>query len=120
MDRIWLFRRLLQQLFLWRLRLEQPPLILLGLDTMVMDNDEAEKRHGAAPTYKRVKGFQPLQVTWDRYVIDAVLPGRRQALEPFRYGPEDAPSSDPEDSPALSGGRAHHRAGGQRLFSIRS
>ena len=22
-----------------------------------MDNDEAEKRHGAAPTYKRVKGF---------------------------------------------------------------
>ena len=56
MDRIWLFRRLLQQLFLWRRRLEPPPLILLGLDTMVMDNDEAEKRHGAAPTYKRVKG----------------------------------------------------------------
>ena len=75
MYRIWLFRRLLQQLFLWRLRLEQPPLILLGLDTMVMDNDEAEKRHGAAPTYKRVKGFQPLQVTWDRYVIDAVFRG---------------------------------------------
>ena len=75
MDRIWLFRRLLQQLFLWRLRLEPPPLILLGLDTMVMDNDEAEKRHGAAPTYKRVKGFQPLQVTWDRYVIDAVFRG---------------------------------------------
>ena len=75
MDRIWLFRRLLQQLFLWRRRLEQPPLILLGLDTMGMDNDEAEKRHGAAPTYKRVKGFQPLQVTWDRYVIDAVFRG---------------------------------------------
>ena len=75
MYRIWLFRRLLQQLFLWRLRLEQPPLILLGLDTMVMDNDEAEKRHGAAPTYKRVKGFQPLQVTWDRYVIGAVFRG---------------------------------------------
>ena len=50
MYRIGLFRRLLQQLFLWRLRLEPPPLILLGLDTMVMDNDEAEKRHGAAPT----------------------------------------------------------------------
>ena len=75
MYRIWLFRRLLQQLFLWRLRLEQPPLILLGLDTMAMDNDEAEKRHGAAPTYKRVKGFQPLQVTWDRYVIGAVFRG---------------------------------------------
>ena len=75
MYRIGLFRRLLQQLFLWRRRLEPPPLILLGLDTMVMDNDEAEKRHGAAPTYKRVKGFQPLQVTWDRYVIDAVFRG---------------------------------------------
>ena len=34
MWRIWLFRRLLQQLFLWRLRLQQPPLILLGMDTM--------------------------------------------------------------------------------------
>ena len=57
MWRIWLFRRVLQQLFLWRLRLQQPPLILLGMDTMVMDNDEAPQRHGVAPTYKRVKGF---------------------------------------------------------------
>ena len=31
MWRIWLFRRVLQQLFLWRLRLQQPPLILLGM-----------------------------------------------------------------------------------------
>ena len=116
MDRIGLFRRLLQQLFLWRRRLEPPPLILLGLDTMVMDNDEAEKRHGAAPTYKRVKGFQPLQVTWDRYVIDAVFRGGDKHSNHSDTAPEDAPSSDPEDSPALSGGRAHHRAGGQRLF----
>ena len=75
MWRIWLFRRLLQQLFLWRLRLQQPPLILLGMDTMVMDNDEAPQRHGVAPTYKRVKGFQPLQVTWGRLLIDAVFRG---------------------------------------------
>ena len=75
MWRIWLFRRLLQQLFLWRLRLQQPALILLGMDTMVMDNDEAPQRHGVAPTYKRVKGFQPLQVTWGRLLIDAVFRG---------------------------------------------
>ena len=31
------------------------------------------RRRSAA--YKRVKGFQPLQVTWDRYVIDAVFRG---------------------------------------------
>ena len=28
-----------------------------------------------APTYKRVKGFQPLQVTWGRLLIDAVFRG---------------------------------------------
>jgi len=35
--RIWLFRRLLQQLFLWRLLKEQPEIIILGVDTMVME-----------------------------------------------------------------------------------
>jgi len=73
--RIWLFRRLLQRLFLWRLSLHQPPVVVLGVDTMVMDNDEAELRHGVAPTYKKVKGFQPLQVTWERFIIDAVFRG---------------------------------------------
>ena len=73
--RIWLFRRLLQKLFLWRLSLSKPEVITLGIDTMVMDNDEAPGRHGVAPTYKRVKGFQPLQMTWDRFLIDAVFRG---------------------------------------------
>lgn len=73
--RIYLFRRLLQRLFLWRLRLERPEVVILGLDTMVMDNDDAEARHGVKPTYKRVKGFQPLQMSWGRFVIDAVFRG---------------------------------------------
>lgn len=73
--RVWLFRRLLQQLFVWRLRIEQPPGVVLGLDTMPMDNDEAECREGVEPTYKKFKGFQPLQMTWGRYVIDAVFRG---------------------------------------------
>lgn len=74
--RMWLFRRLLQQLFLWRLQLEKPGVVVLGIDTMVMDNSESDVRHGVQPTYKRgVKGFQPLQVTWGRFVIDAVFRG---------------------------------------------
>jgi hypothetical protein len=76
--RIWLFRRLLQQLFLWRLRITQPSIIELGIDTMVMDNDEAKVRHGVEPTYKKVKGFQPLQMTWGRVIVDAVFRGGKK------------------------------------------
>lgn len=72
-SRIWLFRRLLQSLFLWRLKLAAPKMVELGIDTMVMDNDEAKKRHGVQPTYKKVTGFQPLQMTWGRFIIDAVF-----------------------------------------------
>ena len=68
-----LFRRILQQLFLWRLQITKPELIMLGLDTMVMDNDEAKERQGVKPTYKKVDGFQPLQMTWGRFIIDALF-----------------------------------------------
>jgi len=75
---IWLpwtfmFRKVLQRLFLWRLHIVQPAAIVLGLDTMVMDNNEADKREGVKPTYKKEKGFQPLQLTWARFIIDAIF-----------------------------------------------
>jgi hypothetical protein len=73
--RIWLFRSLLKQLFRWRLQIQKPRVIVLGLDTMVMDNDQAQERHGVEPTYKKVKGFQPLQLTWESLIIDAVFRG---------------------------------------------
>ena len=73
--RIFLFRRLLQQLFIWRLKIKQPELIELGIDTMVMDNDDAKCRHGVKPTYKKKKGFQPLQMNWGRLIVDAVFRG---------------------------------------------
>jgi len=76
--RIWLFRGILQKLFIWRLNLTKPEAIELGIDTMVMDNDEAEVREGVQPTYKKVKGFQPLQMTWGRYMIDAVFRGGKK------------------------------------------
>lgn len=74
--RMWLFRRLLQHLFLWRLQQEKPNVVIFGIDTMVMDNSESDVRHGVEPTYKKgVKGFQPLQVTWGRFIVDAVFRG---------------------------------------------
>jgi hypothetical protein len=71
--RIWLLRKLLQQLFIWRLCLAKPKVVILDLDVMVMDNDDAACREGVTPTYKKVKGFAPLQMVWDRVVADAVL-----------------------------------------------
>jgi len=76
--RIWLFRRLLLHLFVWRLKLEAPSAVILGIDAMVMDNDEANVRHGVQPTYKKVKGFAPLQMTWGRFLIDAVFRGGKK------------------------------------------
>ena len=41
------FRRILKDLFVWRLNLTRPDLIVIGIDTMVMDNDYAKKRQVA-------------------------------------------------------------------------
>lgn len=74
----WGFRRVLQQLFVWRLQQTQPKVVVLGIDAMVMDNDEAKKRHGVEPTYKNVCGFAPLQSTWGRYLVDTVFRGGKK------------------------------------------
>ncbi len=70
---IFLFRRVQLRLFLWRLHITKPEIIELGIDTMVLDNDDAEKREGVNPTYKKKKGFQPLQMNWGRFFVDAVF-----------------------------------------------
>jgi len=54
--RVYLFRKLLQELFIWRLKPSSRDEIL--------DKHEAEKGHGVEPTYKLLKGFQPLQLNW--------------------------------------------------------
>jgi hypothetical protein len=74
-QRTYLFRRLLQHFFLWRLNLSRPGVIELNINTMVKPNDQAPKRDSVKPTYKKVLGFQPLQMTWGRYIIDAVFRG---------------------------------------------
>jgi hypothetical protein len=69
------FRRILKRLFIWRLKIEKPEEIELTVDLMVMDNDEAEERHGVEPTYKKVKGFGSLQIIWKRKIVDAIFRG---------------------------------------------
>ena len=58
-----------------RLKKTCPTVIVLGPDSMVLENDDALKRHGVQPTYKKVKGFHPLQMNWGRYMVDAVFRG---------------------------------------------
>jgi hypothetical protein len=51
-------------LFVWRLQIEKPGIIELFIDSVVWDNNDAGKRQGVAPTYKKVKGYQPLEISW--------------------------------------------------------
>ena len=64
------FRAILNDLFVWRLKQEKPPVIVLHLDTMVLDNNDAKEREGCNVTYKKVLGFQPLQINWGPYIVD--------------------------------------------------
>ena len=77
------FRWVLKELLVWRLQREKPGVVVMTLDTMVMDNDEALKREGCDPTYKKVKGFQPLQLIWEGKIVDAIF---RRGKRHSNYG----------------------------------
>jgi len=66
-------RKVLHQLFLWRLGLEKPSVIKLFVDTMVMDNDLSKKKEGNGLTYKKKFGFQPLHIIWNNFIVDAMF-----------------------------------------------
>lgn len=68
-----LYNRMLHELFIWRLKIDNPKIIFLGVDTMVMDNDSSKKKEGCEPTYKRKKGFQPLHICWGSLLIDVMF-----------------------------------------------
>jgi hypothetical protein len=68
-------RHLLRRMFATRLRQAKPQVVELFLDTMVLANDDAETREGCQPNYKKVKGFQPLQLIWDGMIVDAQFRG---------------------------------------------
>ncbi len=63
------FDALYLDLFAWRLRKEKPTLIECSIDSVVYDNDDAVTREGVRPTYKKVKGFQPLSILWNGFTI---------------------------------------------------
>ena len=67
------YRSVLLVLFIWRLRVEKPSVVVLFGDTVVWNNDDAKKRQGVEPTYKKKKGFQPLQISWGPYIVDALF-----------------------------------------------
>jgi hypothetical protein len=69
----WLFRSVLLEIFLWRLRLNRPEMVVLGIDLVVLDNNDAEQREQVRPTYKKVKGFGALNMTWGNLVVDSIL-----------------------------------------------
>ncbi len=68
-----IFRNILAELFIWRLSIEKPKHIILGIDTMVLDNDDAPGREGVEVTYKKKKGFQPLHITWGPFLADVIF-----------------------------------------------
>ena len=68
-----MLRTVLNQLFVWRLHVTQAAVIVLDIDTMVLDNDDADKREGVSPTYQNKKGFQNQQITWQGIVVDAIF-----------------------------------------------
>lgn len=63
------FRRLLLESFRRVLIQEKPTQVILDIDTVVYDNDTALVREGCSPTYKKVKGFQPLMVKWNNIIV---------------------------------------------------
>jgi len=65
--------KILSELFVWRLKIERPSMIELDIDTMVLNNDDALKREGVDPTYKKKKGFQNLQISWKNKIIAAIF-----------------------------------------------
>jgi hypothetical protein len=63
-------QKILLDLFIWRLSIEKPQIIILGLDTMVLNNDDAKKRKGVTYTYKKVFGYHPLHIYWNGYIVN--------------------------------------------------
>jgi len=61
---------ILLKMFIWRLKIKKPELIIIGADTMVLNNNDAQKREGVSPTYKKIKGYHPVLMYWGRMVIN--------------------------------------------------
>ena len=52
-----IYCKILHELFNWRLHIEKPAIIELGIDTMVLDNDTSKKRKATNLPTSKLKDF---------------------------------------------------------------
>ncbi len=77
----WLFDKILIELFIWRLKIQMPKIIELFVDTFVLKNHYSQKREGVEWTYKRSRGYQPLNIIWKNLLVSTILRnGNKHAL----------------------------------------
>ena len=63
-------RPLLRRVFQSALKAKNPQKVILFLDSSVYDNDGAKCRAGVKCTYKKKKGYHPINLIWDGMYID--------------------------------------------------
>ena len=68
-----LLRPLIRQIFLKALKDLKPDKVLLFLDSSVYDNDGAKCRAGVKPTYKKKKGYHPINLIGLGLYVDTVF-----------------------------------------------
>ena len=68
-----LLRPLIRQIFLSALKVSNPDKVILFLDSSVYDNDGAKCRAGVKPTYKKKKGYHPINLIWHGLYVDTVF-----------------------------------------------
>ncbi len=77
----WIYEKIIIELFIWRLKIENPKIIKLFVDTFVLKNESCQKREGVSWTYKKAMGYQPLNIIWNGFPILTILkPGKSHAL----------------------------------------
>jgi len=69
------FRRFLKKIFRKILKDLDQDHILLTLDSMVLDNDYSKVKQGCTPSYKKVKGYQPLHLIINGVIVDMTFRG---------------------------------------------
>ena len=68
-----LLRPLIRQVFLSALKASKPDKVILFLDSSVYDNDGSKCRGGVKPTYKKKKGYHPINLIWQGLYVDTVF-----------------------------------------------
>jgi len=68
-----LLRPLIRRIFLSALKASKPSQVILFLDSCVYVNDDAKCRGGVKPTYKKKKGYHPINLIWEGLYVDTVF-----------------------------------------------